>query len=213
MVVHPAPANYSGTLVNGLLYHYGHLPSASEDDSTQINAEKADFRKMNNYFKKVFYQRSSAQSAFFCVESTEVRPGIVHRLDKETSGLIIIAKTNRSLSLLQKMFKNHEVNKIYLAFTMGDLKKKEDTIKTHYGRNRYNRQKMAVRNSGRVAITLYQVIKTFPGFELTKTFLETGRTHQIRVHFSHIHHPVMGDTVYSTKKQTINFIPFSLQKK
>lgn len=175
MVVHPAPGNYTGTLVNGLLYHYDNLPNPSE--------------KIN------------------------IRPGIVHRLDKDTSGLLIIAKTERALSLLTDMFKNREIDKIYLALTMNNFTTKEDTIKTFYGRNLHNRQKMAVRKEGKIAITHYQIIKSFPGFDLTKIHLETGRTHQIRVHFSYIHHPIMADSVYSTKKQTINSMPFTLQNK
>lgn len=142
-----------------------------------------------------------------------LRPGIVHRLDKDTSGLLIIAKNDYVHSLLKKMFENHKIKKTYLAFTMGNLSEQSKTIKTHFGRNPKNRQKMAVLDEGKIAITHYEVEQSFPGFDLTKIFLETGRTHQIRVHFAHIHHPVMGDKTYSTKKQMINLVPFSTKDK
>ena len=141
------------------------------------------------------------------------RPGIVHRLDKDTSGLMIIAKNDYVHSLLKKMFENHEIKKIYLALTMGSLSEKSKTIKTYYGRNPKNRQKMAVREEGKIAITHYEVLQSFSGFNLTKVYLETGRTHQIRVHFAYIHHPVMGDKTYSSKKQMINLVPFSIKNK
>jgi 23S rRNA pseudouridine1911/1915/1917 synthase len=139
------------------------------------------------------------------------RPGIVHRLDMNTSGLMIVTKDIYTHSLLKKMFGAHEIKKIYLALTMGNLDKKEDTIKTCYGRNPKNRQKMAVLPEGKKAITHYKVINSYPGFDLTKIFLETGRTHQIRVHFSHLHHPIMGDKIYSSKRQMINLVPFSMK--
>lgn len=139
------------------------------------------------------------------------RPGIVHRLDMNTSGLMIIAKDIYTHTLLRKMFESHEIKKTYLAFTMGSLDKKEDTIHTYYGRNPRNRQKMAVLPEGKEAITHYKVINSYPGFDLTKILLETGRTHQIRVHFSHLHHPVMGDKTYSSKRQLINLVPFSMK--
>lgn len=139
------------------------------------------------------------------------RPGIVHRLDMNTSGLMIVAKNSHIHTLLKKMFEAREIKKTYLAFTMGNLDKKEGTIKTYYGRNHRNRQKMAVTPDGRIAITHYQVINSYPGFDLTKILLETGRTHQIRVHFAYLHHPIMGDTTYSSKKQMVNLVPFSMQ--
>jgi 23S rRNA pseudouridine1911/1915/1917 synthase len=146
-------------------------------------------------------------------ENNPFRPGIVHRLDKDTSGLMIIAKNNYVHSLLKKMFENHKIQKTYLALTMETLSEKEGTIKTFYGRNPKNRQKMSVRSDGKIAITHYKVLQSFPGFDLTKVYLETGRTHQIRVHFSYLHHPIMGDKVYSSKKQAINLVPFSIKNK
>ena len=189
MVVHPAPGHYKGTLVNALIYRFSKL--------SNINTP-VEFNSRTDFFTP-----------------PKFRPGIVHRLDKNTSGLMIIAKNDYVHSLLKKMFENHKIQKIYLALTMGTLTEKEGTIKTFYGRNPKNRQKMAVRQlaDGKVAITHYKVLKSLPGFDFTKVYLETGRTHQIRVHFSFIHHPIMGDKIYSTKKQMINLVPFSVKNK
>ena len=136
-----------------------------------------------------------------------LRPGIVHRLDKDTSGLIIVAKNDFVHTKLKELFINHQIQKIYIAYTMGNLSASEGTIRTLYGRNPANTRKMAVLDEGKLAVTHYEVIETYPGLDITKIFLETGRTHQIRVHFSHLMHPVMGDTMYSTKKQMINLVP------
>ncbi|MCK4359227.1 MAG: RluA family pseudouridine synthase [Candidatus Cloacimonetes bacterium] len=189
MVVHPAPGHYKGTLVNALIYHFSKL--SNMNTSGECNVETG------------------------FITPPKLRPGIVHRLDKNTSGLMIIAKNDYVHSLLKKMFENHKIQKIYLALTMGTLTEKESTIKTFYGRNPKNRQKMAVRQlaDGKVAITHYKVLQSFLGFDLTKVYLETGRTHQIRVHFSYIHHPIMGDKIYSTKKQMINLVPLSEKNK
>ncbi|MBS3741706.1 MAG: RluA family pseudouridine synthase [Candidatus Cloacimonetes bacterium] len=142
-----------------------------------------------------------------------LRPGIVHRLDKDTSGLIIIAKTPRAKSLLKQLFQRHEVEKIYLTFSLGWWNDSKGTINTNYGRNPNNRKKMSVLKKGKTAVTHYEVMQTYPGFQLTKVFLETGRTHQIRVHFSHYNHPIMGDKVYSTKKRSLSFIPIQYKNK
>lgn len=187
MVVHPAPGHYKGTLVNALIYYFSKLSNMNTPDG------------YNN-------------EAHF-ITPTKFRPGIVHRLDKDTSGLMIIAKNDYVHSLLKKLFENHKIQKVYIALTMGTLSEQEGTIKTNYGRNPKNKQKMSVRPEGKVAITHYKVLKSFPGFELTKVYLETGRTHQIRVHFSYIHHPIMGDKIYSSKKQMLNLVPFSVKNK
>lgn len=141
-----------------------------------------------------------------------LRPGIVHRLDKDTSGLIIVAKNDFVHVKLKELFANHEIQKIYIAFTMGNLTSPEGTISTLYGRNPLNSRKMAVLEEGKLAVTHYEVIETYPGLDITKIMLETGRTHQIRVHFSHLIHPIMGDTLYSSKKQMINLVPERAKK-
>ena len=162
MVVHPGDGNYSGTLVNGILYY--------------LKNHRSNF-------------------------STEaVRPGIVHRLDKETSGVIIIAKNAETHEYLSRQFRERTTDKKYLAAVKGRLNKKEGRIDTFIKRDRINRKKFtADKAEGKHAVTDYKVLKEYDKFSLTLIKLHTGRTHQIRVHMSHMGHPVLGDPVYSRK--------------
>ena len=137
----------------------------------------------------------------------EIRPGIVHRLDKDTSGLVIIAKNDRSHTVLSDMFKNKEVKKTYLAIVKGKVINNIGRIETNIGRDNKDRKKMAVienDNIGKVAITNYKVIDSNDKYSLLEVNIETGRTHQIRVHMKYIGHPILGDSVYgkSDKKNT-----------
>ena len=137
----------------------------------------------------------------------EIRPGIVHRLDKDTSGLVIIAKNDRSHTVLSDMFKNKEVKKTYLAIVKGKVINNICRIETNIGRDNKDRKKMAVienDNIGKVAITNYKVIDSNDKYSLLEVNIETGRTHQIRVHMKYIGHPILGDSVYgkSDKKNT-----------
>ncbi len=141
------------------------------------------------------------------------RPGIVHRLDKDTSGLLIVAKNDRVHSLLSRMFQDRKIKKTYLAITVGIPAIAEDTITTLIGRSKKDRIKMTVTSEGRQAITHYKIAKYFDFFSLVEIELETGRTHQIRVHFSHINCPILGDNTYSTLKRTLSIVPFHYQKK
>jgi 23S rRNA pseudouridine1911/1915/1917 synthase len=126
-----------------------------------------------------------------------VRPGIVHRLDKNTSGLIIVAKTNEAHLKLTQMFKDKAIKKTYLAICKGNLKEKEDRIENQIGRNSKDRKKMTVvRDKGRTAITNYKVINEVEYFSLLEIDLETGRTHQIRVHMKYLNHSILGDDAY-----------------
>lgn len=126
-----------------------------------------------------------------------IRPGIVHRLDKNTSGLIIVAKTNEAHLKLTEMFKDKTIKKTYLAICKGNLKKKEGTIENQIGRDSKDRKKMTVvRDNGRTAITNYKVINEVEYFSLVEVDLETGRTHQIRVHMKYLNHSILGDDVY-----------------
>ncbi|KEI16017.1 RluA family pseudouridine synthase [Clostridium haemolyticum] len=161
MVVHPATSNYSGTLVNGLLYHCDTLSTLNED----------------------------------------TRPGIVHRIDKDTSGVLVVAKNNKAHEVLAEQLKEHSMKREYIALVEGILKEDNGFIDKPLGRNPKDRIKMAVVQEGKNAITHYEVLKRFKNNTLVKCILETGRTHQIRVHMSYIGHPLVGDPMYGFKKQ------------
>ena len=162
MVVHPAPGNWDGTLVNALLYHCaGRLSS--------INGV--------------------------------IRPGIVHRIDKDTSGLLIVAKNDFSHSMLAKQIKEHSFTRIYNAIVYGGFTELEGTVDAPIGRNPSDRKKMCVtEKNARKAVTHYSVREPFGAFTDLVLRLETGRTHQIRVHMAYKGHPVAGDPVYGPKK-------------
>lgn len=132
------------------------------------------------------------------------RPGIVHRLDKDTTGLIAITKNNESYKYFKKMFETRKVDKIYYAIVFGTFDKKSQTIKTFMDRDSHNRRKMAVTPSGRKAISHYDVVAEADGFSLVKIKIVTGRTHQIRVHMTHLNHPILGDPVYGNVKHNFN---------
>lgn len=156
MVVHPAAGNWSGTLVNALLYHCKDLSGIGG----------------------------------------KLRPGVVHRLDKDTSGLIVFAKDDDAHKNLSRQINARTVKRRYLAIVSGALEN-SGMINLPIGRAMADRKRMSVRTKkGREAITHYRVLERFGKATLVEVTLETGRTHQIRVHFSHINHPVLGDTVY-----------------
>ena len=162
MVVHPAAGNFTGTLVNALLYHCKTL--------SNINGE--------------------------------FRPGIVHRIDKDTSGILIITKNNKSHINIAKQLKDHLVRRKYIALTEGVIKVDKATINFPIGRHPINRKEMTVNiKNGRTAITQFKVLKRYTKNTLIEVLLHTGRTHQIRVHMKHIGHPLVGDMVYGFKKQ------------
>ncbi len=130
-----------------------------------------------------------------------IRPGIVHRIDKDTSGLLIVAKNDRAHQSLAEQIAVHSFTRIYNAVVYGIVKEEEGTVSAPIGRHPTDRKRMAVLSSGgREAVTHYRVLERFPGFTLVECRLETGRTHQIRVHMAHIGHPVAGDPVYGPKK-------------
>jgi 23S rRNA pseudouridine1911/1915/1917 synthase len=157
LVVHPAPGNYSGTLVNGLLHHCPDLAPISG----------------------------------------EIRPGIVHRLDKDTSGTIVVAKNAGALENLAGQFKARRVKKTYLAIVYGEMKSDFGEIDLPVGRHPTERKKMSVKSRNpRRALTLWKAKAIFRSCSLLEVDLKTGRTHQIRVHCAAIHHPIIGDTLY-----------------
>lgn len=162
MVVHPANGNYSGTLVNALMFHCG-------DSLSGINGV--------------------------------IRPGIVHRIDKQTSGLLIVAKNDLAHLGLASQIKNHSFTRAYEAVVYGNIKEESGTVNEPIGRSTKDRKKMAVTlKNSKAAATHYSVLQRFGDFTHIRCVLETGRTHQIRVHMAYIGHPVAGDEVYGPKK-------------
>ena len=161
MVVHPAPGNYTGTLVNALLYHCSNLSG---------------------------------------INST-IRPGIVHRLDKDTSGIMIVAKNDAAHISLSQQIQSKTAVRTYLAVVRGNIKTDSGTIETQIARDKTDRKKMAVvKEGGRDAITDYEVLERFGKYTLVRCKLRTGRTHQIRVHMEYLGYPLVGDPKYSPMK-------------
>lgn len=161
MVVHPAPGNYNGTLVNALLFHC--------KDLSTINGV--------------------------------IRPGIVHRIDKDTTGILVVAKNDNSHNFLSEQLKNHSMKREYYALVEGRIKNDNGTIDKPLARSKKDRLKIAIVEGGRRAVTHYEVKERFKNTTLVKCVLETGRTHQIRVHMASIGYPLIGDPLYGFKKQ------------
>ena len=135
-----------------------------------------------------------------------IRPGIVHRIDKDTSGLLVVAKNDASHLSLSKQIEKKTCKREYIALLEGNLKKDKGRIETYISRSTKNRTMMAVSSSGRRAVTNFEVIERAGGYTLCKFLLETGRTHQIRVHSKHLGHPIVGDTVYGYKNQKFKLL-------
>lgn len=168
MVVHPAAGHYSGTLVNGLMYH-------CKDQLSGINGV--------------------------------MRPGIVHRIDMDTTGVLAVCKNDASHNCLAAQLKEHSITRVYFAVAHGVIKEDSGTVHAPIGRHPTDRKRMSIHSkSGRDAVTHFEVLERFQHFTYVKCRLETGRTHQIRVHMASIGHPLLGDAVYGPAKQ-----PFSLQ--
>jgi len=175
----------------GLTVH----PAAGNPDGTLVNA-------------LMFHLKGKLSTG-----SDALRPGVVHRLDKDTSGLLIAAKDDKTHSLLSRMFQERKIKKTYLAITVGAPKEGKGTIDTFIERSKTDRKKMAVSKSGKRAITHYRVLQDYGFFAVVEVDLETGRTHQIRVHFSNLNCPVLGDETYSSLKRTLNTTPHQFHKK
>lgn len=163
LVVHPAPGNYTGTLVNALLHHCPDIGCIGGD----------------------------------------IRPGIVHRLDKDTSGVMVVAKSSSAHESLSAQFKKRSIRKEYLAIVHGTMTDASGSINLPIGRHPTQRMKMSTGSrAGRSAETLWRVEKQYAGFALLRVDLKTGRTHQIRVHCAAMHHPIVGDPLYGGRRST-----------
>lgn len=136
----------------------------------------------------------------------EIRPGIVHRIDKDTSGILIVAKNDKAHVNMSEQIKKHEVKKTYIALVRGVIKENEATIDMPIGRSNSDRKKMAINKNGKNAITHIKVLKRYNKYTLLEVNIETGRTHQIRVHLSHIGYPIIGDYIYSNGKNEFGII-------
>lgn len=169
MVVHPAAGHYTGTLVNGLMYH-------CREDLSGINGV--------------------------------LRPGIVHRIDKDTTGVLIACKNDRAHNAIAAQLKEHSITRRYRAIVHGNIKEEEGTVDAPLGRHPADRKKQAVQRDGegRRAVTHYRVLERFRDYTYIECELETGRTHQIRVHMAYIGHPLLGDEVYGSGRE-----PFHLE--
>ena len=143
----------------------------------------------------------------------EIRPGIVHRLDKNTSGAIIVAKNDKAHINLSEQLKNHEIKKTYIALVRGVVKENNASINMPIARSKKDRKKMTVDRNGKEAITHFKVLKRYQDCTLLEINIETGRTHQIRVHLSHIGYPIIGDDVYSNGKNKWNIVGQCLHAK
>ena len=131
----------------------------------------------------------------------ELRPGIVHRIDRDTSGLIIAAKNDFAHQYLAAQLQDHTLSRVYRCIVIGNLREDEGTVDAPIGRHHTDRKKMTVTADGRRAVTHWKVLERYQGFTYVECRLETGRTHQIRVHMAHTGHPILGDTVYGNKKE------------
>ena len=141
------------------------------------------------------------------------RPGIIHRLDKYTSGLLVIAKTDEAYHALRAQFESKDISRVYNALVWGSFAEDGDTITTFINRSRRDPTRMAVSKDGREAVTHYRVLQDFTYFSFLEVWLETGRTHQIRVHMNHIHHPIVGDPDYSGRDSQLKRLPQQLKRR
>lgn len=190
MVVHPAIGNHEGTVVNALLFRYGMAFST-------IFSENTAQEEMEN-------REEDIEGEELSLDSPLIRPGIVHRLDKDTSGTLIIARTLESFRSLSAQFKAHTTTKTYIGLAKGTFSRLEGSIQTNIKRDARNRKRFVTCSGqeGRTALTHYRVLRQFAGYALVRINIHTGRTHQIRVHFASLGHPIIGDVIYGKEDGT-----------
>lgn len=178
MVVHPGAGVPNGTLANAIAFHFKLQIPDSKLESEDTSDSESGIKN---------------------------RIGIVHRLDKDTSGLIVVAKSDEIHEKLSEQFRNREVYKSYVALVHGEIEEENGTIDAPIAREKHNRTKMAVRAHGRNAVSLWSVRERFEKFTLLKVEIKTGRTHQIRVHLAHLNHPIVGDELYNAGRDKTVF--------
>jgi 23S rRNA pseudouridine1911/1915/1917 synthase len=191
MVVHPGVGNRYGTLVNGLLWHMGVRESQSieQEQSNELHDDNGN-------------EIEADEEAIDVYRSDAVRPGLVHRIDKDTSGILVIAKDPETHEFIARQFAERTTQRRYVALAWGSMKDDIGTIQGNIGRSPSNRKAFTVVRSphGKPAVTHYEVLERFDFLTLLKLRLETGRTHQIRVHCKHIKHPLFSDAMYGGDK-------------
>jgi len=216
MVVHPAPGHESGTLVNALLHHCGPLPAPPPRPEPPAAAGATPSRPTVDRAKDEDEDEGDDDDdeaparGELCIGGQR-RPGIVHRLDQGTSGVLVCAKDEPTLIGLQVQFQAHTIARRYVALVEGVVPER-GTFSTRFGRHPRDRKRFTGRGGSKKAVTHYAVIERLPGATLVEVQLETGRTHQIRVHFSEAGHPLLGDPLYgrTARHRTVQLVSSAL---
>lgn len=198
MVVHPSFGHSSGTLVNAVLAYLGQGSGGRKHSAEGIVNGKKGSESL--WEKNPELQTTDYES----LADGALRPGIVHRLDKGTTGVILVAKDSKMQEMLSHLFKERNVRKTYRAIVEGNPKKEQWTVEGNIGRHRIERKKMAVlKTGGRIAETSFKVLKVLREFTYLEAYPKTGRTHQIRVHLTHSGYPIVGDETYGRKAKAL----------